>query len=58
MKKVLVFILGERTKNGEYAYKKQTFKTTYPQERPTFDEWCKQLKVSCLHGKRVVHLDY
>jgi hypothetical protein len=32
-------------------------RTSYPQERPTFDEWCKQLKVSCLHGKSIVCMD-
>ena len=55
-KKIIKLFLGERAK-GEFAYKKQTFITTYPQERPTFDEWCKQLRVSCLHGKQTVYMN-
>jgi hypothetical protein len=55
LKKIRVFILGERAK-GEYAYRKCNFITTYPLERPIFDEWCKELRVSCLHGKKIVHL--
>jgi hypothetical protein len=51
---ILTFLFGERAiaipfKNG--------VTTRYPQERPTFDEWCKQLKVSCLHGKSIVCMD-
>lgn len=51
MKKIRTFVLGERAR-GEYAYRKTTFTTTYPEGRPTLDDWCNELRVSCLHGKR------
>lgn len=55
-RKMRTFVFGERTKDGEYAYKPTTFKTTYPEERPRFHDWCEELRVSCLHGKKSVHL--
>jgi hypothetical protein len=51
IKKVRVFVLGERAK-GEPAYdKKPTFRTICPNDRIDEFEWYKQLRVSCLYKK-------
>lgn len=55
MKNFIVKLLFGTTANP-IPFKKGVT-TRYPQERPTFDEWCKQLKVSCLHGKQVVYMN-
>ena len=51
IKKVRTFVFGERAR-GEYAYKKPTFKTVYPDKQTEEFEWYKQLRVSCLYGKK------
>ena len=52
IKKVRTFILGERA-TGEPAYdRKPTFRTVYPDKQPGEFEWYKQLRVSCLYGKK------
>lgn len=56
IKKVRTFILGERAK-GEYAYKKPTFRTVYPDRQLSEDEWNNEFRVSCLHGKKVVYMN-
>lgn len=32
-------------------------KTSYPKQRPTLDEWCLEFRVSCMHGKNIVHFN-
>ena len=32
-------------------------RTSYPQERLSFEEWCKQFRVSCMHGKDIVYMN-
>lgn len=55
MKKfILKLIFGEPAKSIPY---KNTLTTSYPQERISLEEWCKQLRVSCLHGKQIVFMD-
>jgi hypothetical protein len=54
IKKVRTFVLGERAK-GEYAYKKQTFRT-FGGDRLSEFEWYREFRVSCLHGKQNAHL--
>lgn len=54
LKKIRTFVFGERAK-GEYAYKKQTFRTIGGDKPPEF-EWYKEFRVSCLHGKQNAHL--
>jgi len=51
---ILVLLFGRKTPAIPF---KQGCTTCYPQERPTFEEWCKQLRVSCLHGKQIVFID-
>ena len=48
-KKIRTFVFGERAK-GEYAYKKQTFRTIGGDKPPEFD-WYKELNVSCLYKR-------
>jgi len=55
LKKVRTFIFGERAK-GEYAYKKPTFRTIYPEKQMEEFEWYRELRVSCLHGKQNVYI--
>lgn len=50
-KKVKTFVFGERAK-GEYAYKKPTFRTVYPDKKIDEFEWYRELRVSCLYGKK------
>jgi hypothetical protein len=58
LKKVRTFIFGERAK-GEFAYKKQTFRTTYPENKISEFDWYREFRVSSLHGiKQNVHLNY
>lgn len=55
MKKLILELLFG--KPAESIPHKTTLTTRYPQERPTFDEWCKQLRVSCMHGKEIVYMN-
>jgi hypothetical protein len=55
LKKLLkkkVLISEEKVKLPEIKVK-----TSYPKHRPTLDEWCLEFRVSCLHGKTIVHLN-
>lgn len=54
MKKIIELLFGRASRPIPF---KKGVTTRYPQELPTFEEWCKQLKVSCLHGKQVVFID-
>jgi hypothetical protein len=51
IKKVRTFVFGERAK-GEYAYKKPTFRTIYPENQTKEFDWYRELRVSCLYGKK------
>jgi hypothetical protein len=31
------------------------FKSTYPKDKLTFEQWCNEFRVSMLHGKHVRH---
>ena len=33
-----------------------TFKSTYPEDQPPYSEWCKEFRVSMMHGKLSVHM--
>ena len=33
----------------------QRFKTVYPEEPLTFEEWCNTFRVSMLHGRQVTY---
>lgn len=50
LNKIRTFIFGERAK-GEYAYKKQTFRTINLEKQPSEFEWYKELNVSCLYRR-------
>jgi hypothetical protein len=32
------------------------FHTTKPKEQPSFQEWCKEFRVSSLHDRKIIHL--
>ena len=38
------------------AYPEVKFKSTYPKNRPSQDEWCKEFRVSMLYGKETIHI--
>jgi len=33
----------------------QQFKTTYPEEQLTYEQWCVHVRASMLHGRQIVH---
>ena len=35
---------------------KPSFKTTVPNEKLSFDRWCIEFRVSCLHGKTITYI--
>lgn len=32
------------------------FKSTYPENQPSYPQWCKEFRVSMMHGKVPVHM--
>ena len=39
------------------AYKiEQKFKSTYPKNRPSQEEWCKEFNVSMLYDRQIVYI--
>ena len=52
---IVKFKLEERDRPSVYKIE-QKFKTTYPKNRPSEQEWCKEFKVSMLYGKQTVYI--
>ncbi len=51
------FIFGKPAKKQKTSIHIPKFKSTFPEKRISFEEWCKQFRVSCLHGKQIVYMD-
>jgi hypothetical protein len=32
------------------------FRSSYPDNQPTYEEWCKQFNVSMLYDRKILHL--
>jgi hypothetical protein len=49
------FKLEERDKPSVYKIE-QKFKSTYPKNRPSQEEWCKEYKVSMLYDRQTIYI--
>lgn len=52
---IVRFKLDEKDKASIYKIE-QKFKSTYPKNRPSQDEWFKEYRVSMLYGKETIHI--
>jgi hypothetical protein len=50
---IVRFKLDERDKPSVYQIE-QKFISTYPKNRPSQDEWCKEFRVSMLYGRETI----
>jgi hypothetical protein len=50
---IIKFKLDERDKPSAYIIE-QKFKSTYPKNRPSQDDWFKEYKVSMLYGRNKI----
>lgn len=32
------------------------FHSSYPKDQPSYEDWCKEFRVSMLHDRKVIHL--
>jgi hypothetical protein len=55
MEKIKTFIFGERTKGEKLLPLKPLKERPFNEE--DFFKWCKELNVSGLHGKQIIHID-
>lgn len=55
MEKIKVFIFGERIKGEKLPPFKQIKER--PFDEKDFFKWCKELNVSSLHGRQIIHID-
>jgi hypothetical protein len=54
--KIIVrFKLDEKDRASAYP-REQKFKSTYPPNQPSLEEWCKEFKVSMLYDRRTVYI--
>jgi len=57
MKKIFNFLFGKKQPTNDNIFNRRvTFKTVVPPERPSFEQWCSELNVSCWHGRQTIHL--
>jgi hypothetical protein len=54
MKYIKDFIFGVRTQ-GE-CVKPPKFKTCVPKDKPQFQDWCKEFRVSMMYDRKAIHL--
>jgi hypothetical protein len=54
MKYIKDFIFGVRT-HGE-CVKPPKFKTCVPKDKPDFQNWCKEFRVSMMYDRKAIHL--
>jgi hypothetical protein len=33
------------------------FHSSYPKNQPSYEEWCKQFRVSMLHDRKAIHIN-
>jgi len=52
---IIKFKLEERDRPSVYTIE-QKFISTYPKNRPSQDEWCKEFRVSMLYGRDISHI--
>lgn len=52
---IVRFKLDEKDKAAAYP-KEQKFKSTYPENRPSQEEWFKEYKVSMLYDRQTIYI--
>jgi len=57
MKKITEFIFGVPARREKTSLHTPKFRSSFPKEKLSFEEWCKEFRVSCLHGKNVVYMN-
>jgi hypothetical protein len=55
MEKIIKNLLGLTTDNRKVYDFKPGYRTTNVKETLTFEQWCKEYRVSMAHGKSAVH---
>lgn len=55
MEKIIKQLLGLTTDNRKVYDFKPGYRTTNVKNSLTFEQWCKEYRVSMAHGKSIVH---
>jgi hypothetical protein len=55
MEKIIKQLFGFATDNRKVYDFKPGYRTTAVKESLTFEQWCKEFRVSMAHGKSIVH---
>lgn len=56
MKGILIWLGFIRPASFENQKLEVSFKSYYPKNQPSYHQWCKEFRVSMLHGKQTVHM--
>lgn len=56
MKGILIWLGFIRPASFENQKLQVSFKSTYPENQPSFQHWCIEFRVSMLHGKQTVYM--
>jgi len=53
---IIRFRLNEKDEAQAYPIEKQKFKSTYPPNQPSLEEWCKEYRVSMLYDRQTIYI--
>jgi HEPN domain-containing protein len=53
---IVRFKLDEKDRANAYPLEKQKFKSTYPPNQPSLEEWCKEYRVSMLYDRQTIYI--
>lgn len=56
MKKLLI-LLGLADEQAPKATEETRFTTTYPDNRPSLQDWCKEVRFGMLHNRHAVYMN-
>jgi|LakMenEpi03Aug12_release.lakeMendotaPanAssembly.Ray.scaffolds.fasta_scaffold197972_2 hypothetical protein len=56
MKIILIWFGLKRSTSSENQKLSYNFKSTYPENQPSKDEWMKEFRVSMLYGREAVYM--
>lgn len=56
MKEILIWLGFTRPAPFENNKLHVSFKSYYPKNQPSYQQWCKEFRVSMMHGKDIVHM--
>ncbi len=54
MHKIKILLFGKRREPVDTI--STGLRTLIPKDQPTYEEWCKEFRVSMLHDRKTVHL--